>query len=191
LLQARTCNFLFFSGGPREFRTFVFIYSFFTEEYGRRGRVVLLYNVKCVPAQEAGTFADVQLDGGVYTMFIGYSLQATLEQINRKGLLQGRIEDVRVYSGQGMRRTCTLPPRWPHRSVRGYFLISLPFFSRTRYYYRRGCPSTIRTQPRYGIRSFLDSRLAELRGARCIQSNVNSRRNSMRDCSNCLCTVRS
>lgn len=32
-------------------------------------------------------------------MFIGYSLQATLEQINRKGLLQGRIEDVRVYSG--------------------------------------------------------------------------------------------
>jgi len=67
--------------------------------------------VKCVPAQEAGTFADVQLDGGVCTMFIGYSLQATLEQINRKGLLQGRIEDVRVYSGQGMRRTCTLPPR--------------------------------------------------------------------------------
>jgi len=53
--------------------------------------------VKCVPAQEAGTFADVQLDGGVYTMFIGYSLQATLEQINRKGLLQGRIEDVRLF----------------------------------------------------------------------------------------------
>lgn len=106
---------------------------------------------------------------GVCTMFIGYSLQATLEQINRKGLLQGRIEDVRVYSGQGMRRTYTLPPRRPHRSVRGYFLISLPFFSRTRCYYRRGCPSTIRTQPRYGIRSFLDSELAKFRGARCIQ----------------------
>lgn len=68
---------------------------------------------------------------GVCTMFIGYSLQATLEQINRKGLLQGRIENVRVYSGQGMRRTCTLPPRWLHRSsAREYFLISLPFFSR-------------------------------------------------------------
>lgn len=26
--------------------------------------VVLPYNVKCVPAQKAGTFADVQLDGG-------------------------------------------------------------------------------------------------------------------------------
>lgn len=32
-------------------------------------------------------------------MFIGYSLQATLEQINRKGLLQGRIGNVRIYSG--------------------------------------------------------------------------------------------
>lgn len=58
---------------------------------------------------------------GVCTMFIGYSLQATLEQINRKGLLQGRIEDVRVYSGQGMRRTCTLLPRCPCRSASGYF----------------------------------------------------------------------
>jgi len=141
----------------------------FHGEIREMGRVVLPYNVKYVPAQEAGTFADVQLDGGVCTMFIGYSLQATLEQINRKGLLQGRIEDVRVYSGQGMRRTCTLPPRRPHRSVKGYFLISLPFFSRTHCYYRRGCPSTIRTQPRYGIRSFLDSGLAEFRGARCIQ----------------------
>lgn len=37
---------------------------------GRGGKggcaVVLPYNVKCVPAQKAGTFADVQLDGGMY-----------------------------------------------------------------------------------------------------------------------------
>lgn len=132
--------------------------------------MVLPYNVKCVPAQEAGTFADVQLDGGVCTMFIGYSLQATLEQINRKGLLQGRIEDVRVYSGQGMRRTCTLPP---HRSVRGYFLISLPFFSRARCYYRRGCPSTIHSHDMaFDLSSILSDSRA-LRGARCSQPNVN------------------
>lgn len=57
------------------------------------------YNVKCVPAQEAGTLLPTCSWMGVCTMFIGYSLQATFEQINRKGLLQGRIEDVRVYSG--------------------------------------------------------------------------------------------
>lgn len=69
-------------------------------------------DVKCVTAQEAGTFADVRSwTGVVCTMFVGYSLQATLEQINRKGLLQGRIEDVRVYSGQGMRRTSARRPR--------------------------------------------------------------------------------
>lgn len=105
---------------------------------------------------------------GVCTMFIGYSLQATLEQINRKGLLQGRIEDVRVYSGQGMRRTCTLPPRWPHRSVRGYFLISLPFFSRARCYYR--CPSTIHSRDMaFDLSSILDSRAPRgtLHSAKC------------------------
>lgn len=105
----------------------------------------------------------------VCTMFIGYSLQATLEQINRKGLLQGRIEDVRVYSGQGMRRTCTLPPRCPHRSLplfrrEGTFLISLPFFSETR---AAAPPVEAVLQrsaqpPRSGIRSSLDSELAIL-----------------------------
>lgn len=75
-------------------------------------------------------------------MFIGYSLQATLEQINRKGLLQGRIEDVRVYSGQekDLHVASALPA-----SLGEWILFNFAsLFFWTRCYSRRGCPSTIR-----------------------------------------------
>lgn len=134
----------------------------------------ILCDVKCILAEEAGTFADVQLNGSMYDVHRTCSLQATLEQINRKGLLQERIEDIRVYSRQGMRRTSTLLPRCP-RSASGYFLISLPFFL-----------DPLLLPPRL---SFNNSRsrdvasdLSSILNSRFPQNAVNSRRNFRRDC---------
>lgn len=162
--DSAACNFLFFSGGPREFRTFVFIYSFLAKEYPEMGEggCAVSSTLQCEVCTGAGSryFCRRAAGWGVRTMFIGYSLQATLEQINRKGLLQGRIEDVRVYSGQGMRRTCTLPPRWPHRCERILFNFTSLFFSGSLLL----PPWLSFNDPRYGIRSFLDSELANSAG---------------------------
>lgn len=119
-------------------------------------------------------------------MFIGYSLQATLEQINRKGLLQGRIGNVRIYSGQGMRRTCTLLPRRPHPLSAKVLFNFTSLFS-----YSLNTPVEAVLQrfarPQSGIRSFLDSKLMISAGHVASVERKLSRRNPTCDWFNCSC----
>lgn len=67
-------SFLFFSGRPRGLHTHThthtYVYLFIRFSRKNKGRLDARggspYDVKCVLAQEAGTFADVQLDGRMY-----------------------------------------------------------------------------------------------------------------------------
>lgn len=93
----------------------------------RRRRRFTPRNVKCVP--NAGSIPTVyplfcrrRAAGrevyGTYDVHRILSLQATFGQINRKGLLQGRIGRMyaRLFAGQRHeRRTCTLPTARVHR----------------------------------------------------------------------------
>lgn len=135
MISTRICNFLLFGGGPR-FCIYLLVFSK-KERKKERTEVVRSmggwmrgassYAMWSVHRHRKLVLSPTCSWTGVCTMFIGYSLQATLEQINRKGLLQGRMEDVRVYSGQGMRRTSVRCFR-DARSASGCFLISLSSF---------------------------------------------------------------